>query len=286
MNWQIVLGLNILIFALAQLLFKLIVGKLPRAQALSLQFLIVLLAMSSYFLAVGRGPSTLTLLAIAPLGFINAWGAYCQWRAIDISLSRTNLFFPLAGVLTAVLAAVFLGEAREWNLRLISGIILCFTAVFLFRSQSEKGKKTILGKGNWLIFIAGMVLIFGANNFLMKVLASDIPREEFLLPWYLGAFLGSLPLLYWEKQNPLKWPGKLIFLVPLSSLAILGYLATQYWAFQLTLASRVMPFQAVGATFLPVLTGWFLFKERKGLAKKEWLAFFAGIAGALLVIAS
>lgn len=287
MSWQAVIVLNIFIFALAQILIKLIVDKLPRAQALSLQFLINALIMSLYVLVTGHFRFSGDALKVIPVGFFVAFGAYCQWRAIAISLSRTSLFFPLSGVLTFILATIFLGEAEEWNFELIGGAILCFLAVFLFWSQLGKKEKGAQGdQRKWLFFVGGIVLILGMANFLIKVFSSDIPQGEFLLYWYLGTFLGSLPLLYLERQNHFQWPGKLVFLVPLASLAVLGNLATQYWAFQLTLVSRVVPFQSVGTTFLPILIGWLIFKERKGLSKKELLAFAIGIAGNLLIVLS
>lgn len=287
MNWQLVLMTNIIIFAVAQVLIKLIVGKLPKAQALSLQFLINALIMFSFVLAKNQFHFSDEALKVIPLGVLASLGAYCQWKAIAVSLSRTALFLPLAGSLTVGLAALFLGETKEWSSGLMAGIIICFLAAFFFRNQSkEKAEGNRESDKKWLFFVVGMILIFGITNFLMKAFSSDIPRGQFLFYWYAGTFLGSLPLLFLEKQNPLEWPGRIVFLVPLASLAILGNLATQYWAFQLTLASRVVPFQTFGTTFVPVLIGWFVFKERKGLSKKELLAFFTGLAGASLIILS
>jgi drug/metabolite transporter (DMT)-like permease len=131
-----------------------------------------------------------------------------------------------------------------------------------------------------------MICIFGTVTFLMKLFSFTIPRAQFLMYWYLGAFLGSIPLFYLEKQSPFQFPGRLIFLVPLASLAILGNLATLYWAFELTLASRVLPLTSAGYVFLPVLSGWFFFKERKGLSKREVFSFVLGMASVLLIILS
>ncbi len=179
-----------------------------------------------------------------------------------------------------------MSEAAKWNLKLIIGIMLCFVAIFLFVKFSRKAENQNKNVKKWLLWVIGMVVIFGIATFLMKVFSSEIPRQQFLIYWYIGAFLGSIPLLFLEKQNPFKFPGKLIFLVPLASLFILGNLATTYWAFELTLASRVIPFRSIGITLIPVLIGWFIFKERKGLSKKEILAFSIGAMGAILIILS
>lgn len=131
-----------------------------------------------------------------------------------------------------------------------------------------------------------MVTILGIATFITKVFSSKMPQAQFLMFWYCGAFLGSFPLLCLEKQNPFIYPGKVIFLIPLVSLSILGSLATTYWVFQLTEASRVMPFLLSGQIITSVLAGLLIFKERKGLSKREILAFAIGIIGAFLIILS
>lgn len=284
-----ILVLNIILFAIAWILIKVIVRKLPwRAQALSLQFLLCAILIYLYSLAVGNFHLTRDALLVVPIGFLVSFGAYCQWRAIDLSMSRTALFFPLGSVLTIVLAGIFLQELAKWNPMLTGGMALSFFAIFLFLKSSKTKKKNNQKEKSfkqWLFFASVMIIILGTAVFMRKVL-DYIPLLQWLTYWYTGAFLGSLPLLYLEKQNPFKFPGKLIFLVPLVSLAILGHLATQFWAIDLTLISRVESFRVVGIIFLPVLIGWFIFKERKGLSKREGLAFLIGTAGALLIIFS
>ncbi len=286
MNWQIVLILNIAISCIAQIIIKLIVSHLPRAQALSLQFLICAVLVSLYGLATENFQISSDMFIVGAVGFFVAFGAYCQWQAVKLNLSRTSLFNSLSDVLTIILVVAFLNEATKWNLKLIIGMILCFAAIFLFVKFSQKTEGQDKNVKKWLFWVLGMVIIFGTATFLMKVFSSEIPRQQFLIYWYIGAFLGSVPLLFLEKQNPFKFPDKLIFLVPLASLFILGSLATNYWAFELTLASRVIPFRSIGITLVPVLIGWFIFKERKGLSKKEILAFSIGAIGAVLIILS
>ena len=292
MNWQIILVLNVFIYVVAWVLIRLIVKKLPwRAQALSLQFLICAFSVSLYGLVTGNFHFSIESSWVMFIGFCVAFGAYCQWRAIDLSLSKTSLLFsPITSVFTILLATIFLGEMSKWNLMLAGGITILFAAVFFFywstRSKAKKGNDQ--KRGNFkqqLFFISVMVVIFGTSVFLRKKF-SNIPLLSWMTYWYIGTFLGSLPLLYLERQNPFKFPGKMIFLVPLSSLAILASLVTQFWAIDLTLVSRVESFRLIGTTFLPVLAGWFIFKERKGLLKREILAFSLGIAGAMLIIIS
>lgn len=286
MSLQIALGTNLIIGATAPIVLKLVAGRLPKAQALSLQFLICAVLIWLFGLATGNFQPSSEMIIIATVGFVNAFGAFCQWQAIDLSMSKTYLLAPLAQILTVFLASTFLNEVAKWNIPLIMGITLSFLGVFVFvisRAGIKKENKNNNIK-KWLFFVSAMIIIFGTASFLMKVFSFSVPRTSFLISWYTGAFLGSLSILYSSKQNFFKYPGKTIFLVPLASLAILSYLATEYWAFELALASQVAPFQAVAGTFAPLLSGWFIFKERKGLSKKEMLAFATGIVGALLII--
>ena len=141
---------------------------------------------------------------VIAIGFLNSFGAYCQWRAFKLSLSKTTLFLPLANVLTIFLAVIFLDETAEWNFKWALGIVLCFFAIFLFLDRAKMQKENYTKE--WLFYLLGTLIIFGTAVFLMKVFSSDTPRTQFLIYWYIGAFLGSLPILFLERQNPFKFP--------------------------------------------------------------------------------
>ena len=289
MNWQIILLLNIAIGTTAIILIKLIVNKLPLVQALFLQYLICFIMIFGYWILTGQAKLVVPIDAfkIFVLGFFICFGTYCQWRAYKINLSKTSLLGPLSNVLTITLSLIFLNEIAQWNLSLAVGTCLSFGAIWLFLTQKQKIQKSKeRDVKKWLLFALGMMVIFGIANFLTKVFSFRIPRVQFLMFWYTGAFLASLFILCFKKQNPFVFPGKVIFLIPLLSLSIIGSLATSYWAFQLTLASQVIPFQAIGFTFFPILAGWFIFKERVRLSRREILAFLIGTAGVLFIIFS
>lgn len=288
LDWHIAVTLSIGFSVFVWIMVKLIANKLPRSHAISLQFLICAILISLFNLAAGNFHFSKEAIVVIPIGVFVAFGNYCQWRAIEVSLNRTSIFSPLGDVLTVVLAGIFLSEFAEWNYGLAAGTILCFLAIFLFLKGRNARKENQNGNNvkKWLLFMLGAIIIFGTATFLMKVFSANIPCARFLMYWYVGTFIGSLFLFYFEKQNPFRFPGKLIFVVPLISLGIMGNLAMVYWGFELAPASKVVPFRLVGVTFLPVLIGWFLFKEREGLSKNEMLAFLISVAGALLIILS
>lgn len=290
MNWQMVLLFNITIVAISIVLAKLITDRLPnKAHGVFIQYLCCAIMASGYWLLTSQDKILIPeCFGALGLGFFVCFGAYCQWHAHALNLSKTALLDPLSEVITIILVTVFLFEFKSWNLMLVFGIIYSFKAVYIFKSQKEKGMKKEKENRKWLFFTLAMVTIFGIATFGMKVFASkfSMPKAQFLMFWYTGAFLGSLILLYVKKQNPLIYPGKFVFLIPLLSLGIVGNLATLYWALQLTEASRVIPVRLVGEIFVAVLIGLFIFKERKELSEAGKLGFWIGTAGALFIFLS
>ncbi len=280
MGWQTILILNILFYLIVWIFIKLTVRKFPIGKSLLLQFFFCALIIYTYQFITGGLHFSREFFFVAPVGFLVAFGAFWQWQAIKLNMSKTSLFLPLADVLTIILAGFLLGESNQWGLKFLTGALLCFSAVFLFQNWKKKEEE----QKKWLFFILLMVVIFGTAAFLMKVFSFNIPKQEFLTYWYTGAFFGSLIIFIFTKKDSAEKTGKLFFLIPLLGLAVLGQLATYYWAFELAAASQVVPVRSAAITFLPVLAGWFIFKERKGLSKKEVLAFLIGIIGALLII--
>lgn len=291
MTWEISLGILAIINTASVILTKIASNRLPKkALGIFYQYLFCSSLAIIYFLFSERASLNLTILFVVGIGFVNAFGNYFQWRAFDISLSRSVLFFPLMEIWAILLAITFLEEASAWNLRITIGVILCFLAMWLFRFSAKKateekeGKKAIENK-KWFLFTVGMVLIFGTAAFLLKVFSFTIPRETFLMGWYLGALIGASFILRLEKQKLARMPGKTILIVFILSLAILGALFALYWTYQLGgPVSFVQPLQGIAITIVPVLIGWYFFKEKSRLSKEELLGFFTGIAGAILIL--
>lgn len=283
MNWQMVILLNILIYTIAVALIKLAANKLPRTQGLCWQYLFCAIYVWGYRLLINQNItfSSADLIVLA-IGFFNCFGAYLQWRAIKIHLSKTTLYDPLSEVITISLATIFLSEFKAWNFSLVLGMALSFSSFYLFYLKRVSEFK------EWTVCTIGMFVITGIVTFLMKVFASVVkmPNNEFLSFWYSGALLATFPLLCLEKQKLFSYPGKIIFITPLLALTIIGNLLTLYWVFELTEVSRTMPIRLVGELIVPVSVGLFLFKERKGLSRVEILAFLIAIAGALSIIFS
>lgn len=286
MIWQYALLILAVINITSVILSKVATDSAPKkANGIFYQYLFcAIIAIFLYVFSGNNDPGPM-LVWIGIVGLINAFGNYFQWRAFEISLSRSVLFLPLMEVWAVLLAILFLREGNLWNFQLILGAGLCFMAMWLFRlPKNNNGKKSSLDK-KWLFYTLGMVMIFGTASFLLKVFSYTVNRETFLMAWYGGAFLGSIPILMLEKQNPLKVSKKTLMIVLPLSLAIIGSLFALYWTYQLGgPISLVSPLKGVLVTTIPIVIGWFLFKEKKTLSKAEKLGFLAGMAGIILIL--
>ena len=293
MAWQVMLGILLIVNVCSLTLSKVATDMLPKKKSVGIFWQYLFCAVIAFIYALTSGKTALdpSLFLVAAVGFFNAFGNYCQWQAFGLSFSRSSLFFPLMEIWTIVLALMFLGESPLWNPQLVLGATLCFVAMWLFRISREKEPEKKEGKHiprrKWFIFTIGMIAIFGTAAFLLKVFSFTIPRETFLASFYLGAFLGSLPILRLERQNPFntRLPNKTFLIVLTVAILVMGATLALYWTYQLGgPISLVQPVRGMFISLVPVILGWFVFKERKSLAKTDWLAFFLGIIGAVLVL--
>jgi len=287
MSWQFALCIFIAINVGSIILNKVATDVIPqKSKGVFYQYLFCAVIAFCYALLSGKVLFSLTVLWIGLSGFfLNAFGNYFMWRAFELNLSKSVLFFPLMEIVSIILAVIFLSEASLWNLQLIFGVILCFLAMGLFRSVTNKSvTKEVLNK-KWFVFVLLMVLMLGIAGFLVKLFSYTVSRETFVMGFYMGSFLGSVSLLIIEKQNPLQVTKKMILpIVPLCIMVMSALLAF-FWVYQLGgSVSLVQPLRGLAITIFPVLIGWFIFKERKELHKREWLGFLCGTAGTILIL--
>ena len=287
MIWQYSLGALIAINITSIALSKVASDKAEKKSIqLFYQFLFCLLAAIFYaFLTKELNPG-LVIIPLLISGSFNALANYSFLSAVELSLSKTSLFLPFVDIVSLLLAIIFLGENLLFTFQIAAGIILCFLAMFLFQIPSKREnniKKT--SKRKWFIFTLIMILIYGASVFLIRIFSATITRGDFLIGFYLGSFFGSLPIMLWEKQNPVKIPRKMILLFIVISFAVFSSLSFLYLTFQLGgPASIVLPVRRLIATIATVLIGWLIFKERNGISKKEIIGFAVGITGVLVIL--
>lgn len=287
-TWQYALGILVVVNIAALVLMKLVSDKFPKKKAKGVfyQYLFCALIALSYFFFWEKGVLNPEIALIGIIGFVNAFGCYFQWQAFELSLSKSVLFLPIMEVVAISLAVIFLGELSLWNTWLFLGVGLCFLSMIIFglRETDVKGENP---NKRWLFSIILAVLIFGIAAFLMKYFSLTVSRGNFLAGWYCGAFMGTLPLLVLERQNPINITKRtILYIVPLS-FAILGALFALYWTYQLGgPISLVNPLKGVFITVVPALLGWIMWREAKKLSRKERYGSVIGLIGAIIVLLS
>ncbi|MBI1888703.1 MAG: hypothetical protein HYS15_02110 [Candidatus Spechtbacteria bacterium] len=284
----LVIASQIAIVAIVSGVLKSIANTLPKAKALCLQFAIAAAIAWLAILAFGQIRFELRLLPILAVGAVNAFGAYAQWQALALSLSKTALVTPLGGVLAALLAAIFLDEAKLYqNFWFLGGILLLFFSIFLI-VKKKRGKAEGNASLKWLFWAGVMIGIVGIVIFIMKyfAFALEVPRANFLGYWYAGAFLGSLLIAFIRRKEQGELFQPTVWKVPIASLLIFLSLLTQYWALQLVPLGLAVPISSFGGAALTILVGWWVFKERKGLTAQEKAAFILGGFGLAIIIIS
>ncbi len=236
------------------------------------------------------------LLGFAAAGAANALGAYCQWQAYKLSLSKSAFADPLVLAVSITLAVIFLGEGSVWNPRFALGIALCFGALYCFIARPILPRKDASEKTNskkWIAFAAGFILVGGLANFLVKAFAiKNIALAYFLPGWYWSSFIPTAMMALITRKNPLRLSGRNIKLAGLLSFFVLADMAL---SFSIQSKAPLSVFSPVSAALISgslVLIGLFRFKENKGIkdAKKDFrglvLGLVLGISGTILIVST
>jgi len=254
-------------------------------------------AFVAILLAVWQGHPlfTKTALLIFVVGIANGWAAYCQWKAIGISLSRNSLFTFLDDVIAMGLSYFILQESKFLNLQSGAGILLSLTAVALLAVrdyQNKKGGNREESVGARLLvfyfYVGFYSVVWGVATFLMKFWGTEeVPVTTFLAGWYAGAWVGSLSIFLYAKWrysqiNPPFTKRDFGYVVIMGS-TILIALALGYMSYERAPQTIVQPIFLVSEMALPAIIGLFGFAERKGFKLADWLLIALGITGGAMV---
>lgn len=248
------------------------------------------------------GPWTFdrTFWIIAAIGFIQAFGTYCHWRAYDISMSKTSLYAWPDDVWAMLLAMAYLGETSVLNTPMVLGIGCSLGAMVAFM-RSDAAKKRDAGESKpltlWL-WILGYSGLWGGAFFSLKYFAvKEVPVLQFIQPWYMGAALAALIV------SGIAVRGRLfrnIAALSASSIgisvalgcAILGSLVLTFSVLRLAPLVVAQPIFLVTEAVVPALISllelkvlwWHLgFAEGRIYDRFEWSCFALSVVGVCLI---
>lgn len=310
MSWQLaVLARIFTAHICTPVLMKKITGLPSRARRLSLQFMFCAIFSFAFAAMSGGLAFNKYWLIIAGIGVVNCLAAYCQWRAVDINLSKTALFTQADDIITVSLGYIILGEAKYLNSTLAMGVALCFitsTAIVMskYKTADKKGGNVNAKLIGW---IAVYSVIWGVAVFTMRYFAlNGVSFSTFLTAWYSGSYIGSLLILFLPQlavkiatalklksaqnldlavkkeigEKLTKTGAKSVLVL---SLAIWFSMFFGYHATKLAPLTVSQPIFLASEMILPALIGLWIFKELKELNMIERIAFPVGIIGGLII---
>ena len=293
MSWLVPVLLRIAAaYMVAPLLVKPLVDMYPQRTLVLLQFAGCFVLALPVALALQQFHIDWRIVAV---GFGNGLAAYCYYKAIAISLSRTALFAFWDDLLAMGLSYVVLHEGQFLNPRMLLGIGLSVGAVVGFTVHSEHsqptGEQTSTRTPLRLYLYAGAYsLLLGGSVFFMRYLGvQGTGLGTFLVNWYGGVVGAALLLVLLSpdaatafttlSRKPLARIGGLI-------LVTLVALSAAFMAYRLAPQTVVQPLFLVGEMVSPALLGLYVFAEREALDRWECVYFGLGLAGGLVVALS
>ncbi|MDO8599760.1 MAG: hypothetical protein Q7S02_06670 [bacterium] len=295
MTWHVpVLARIIVGNILTQIILKKMVGLPSRARRFVWQF-----AFCALFGLVGVActttapPRAAVLIAIACIGIVNSAGAWCQWRAMDISQSRTAVFTWADDLIAMGLGYAILAESKFLNWQLTIGVLVCVAASVAFPLTERwriRGADTAPTPWSLFKWIAIYSVIWGGALFAMRYygIKESVPISWFCAAWYSGSLLGAICVYAFldskERGAPLTVRG-------LMSTAVLAAfvgttLALAYWSRVLAPITVVQPIQQVSEMVCPALVGLYVFKEARQLSWTGKILFAVAMIGGVLIALS
>ncbi len=293
MSWYVLVLLRIgAAYVVGPLLLKALVDRYPQRTLILFQFA----GCFAVALPVAAALHQLHLdWRIVAVGFGNGVAAYCYYKAIAISLSRTALFAFWDDLLAMGLSYGLLHERQFLNVRSVLGIGMSVGAVILWtfhgfappQTRTPTPERTPL---RLYLYAGAYSLILGVGIFFMRYLGvQGIGLGTFLVNWYGGVVGAALLLVCTAVDVPkvLTAPAwrDLLRLGGLSVVALVA-MSAAYGAYRLVPQTVVQPLFLVGEMLAPALIGLYVFAERAAFDRWEYSYFALGLAGGLLVALS
>ncbi len=291
-------------------LLKRTVSHPDRLSALCLQFVYCLVLALAYYLlhclftSSGNGSTNTSapslwdprLLTVVGLGIASSYATYCQWRAVDISLSKSSVFSWAPSFVAIILGLWILGEGAELGKRHVLAIGLCLVAVVLLTWGRSRGSrkdhshaKPMVVKDKWKlgILVAQYSVIWGVAIFSFRYFSvGALPLPSYVLAWYIGSLLGALVIRFFSAEVV---PRKLSIksedksLIRQLSLSVWGSLVLTYWCLSLAPLVVVQPLLHMSGLLLPTLLGLITFKEKQALTLASASALVMACTGGIIL---
>lgn len=289
MNWKFLVCIALLYqYGLVQIAIKKI-GAVEgsRTRKLVLQYFFAALLALITIIIVGRFELTWSVILVAVIGAINAFGCYCHWRAYDISMTRTAMLSNLDDLFAIGLGYIFLGEMGVLTPILSTGIAISLISAIMF--VIIKRSKDV-SPGRLMGWVLGYSILWGVAMFSMRFFSvQGLSMPTFVVAWYIGAWIGALftrfiimgrdeagpPLTYTQRTK--------VFLL---AIVIWTSLMFAYWMRELVPITIIQPIQLVAEMSIPAIIAMIFFGEMRDMSRKEIVVIVCGLIGVALIMIS
>lgn len=288
MPWQVVTILTGLISGSAQVVGKRQVHRMSAFQSGLLRDFASFVVVSLLILWGGSLWLDWRVALIVILGLLEAVGMAAYFAATREHMSATVVFsYPLSQVLIVLSAGAFFSEWRYFDPRHFQGAVnisaLVLTLLLLTGYQGGRVKGGKL-RWSWLLVMSASVV--AVSNIVVKwaVSVADISPVDYLFYEYVGLLLGGSIFLYGRGKHTRLGKHDLALGIVQGVLAVTGaivYMSVLRF-YPLSLASIL---RRVTIVMVTMLSGFFVFGERKGLTRGQWVRIGLGIVVFGLVMA-
>lgn len=288
-HWLVPMILYVLVaFVGVRWALKTIVGLHSRTKRLFLQYLFCSLFAIIFAVIMGHLRFNTMTVVIIFIGFLNGFACYANWKATEVSLSKTSLMTFWDDLIAMGFSWVILNEGRLLSIKSAAGIALCLLATLLFALHAKRGKESLRFFG----YVAVYSVLWGIAQFFENYGAkTDMPAGRFLSSWYVGALIAScfIVLLYkdadksQQNNHNERLRMKDVAGMFLFSFVIASCLAISYWVFLLAPQLIVQPVFLIGEAVVPAIVGWIVFKEKNTFDKAQWGYSAIGLLGVIMI---
>jgi multidrug transporter EmrE-like cation transporter len=238
-----------------------------------------------------------SVLLIVILGIGNGIGAYCQWRAIEINLSKMSVLGVWNDIVALTLAFAILGESEFLNGKMVWGLAFVILALGILKSQDLKKQGEERAASILLYrYVFGYTTIWGTAEFCKRYFALEgIEPATFLFGYYSGSLISALGIYFLVGNTPLKervvllpkiFSAKNVWIICILVSLTASNIWLLYVLYQMAPVVIVKPvLVAIGLT-VPTVMGLYIFREIKDLNLAQRLALPIAIIGGLLVATS
>lgn len=231
-------------------------------------------------------------LVVMIIGAFNAFACYCQWRAVDISLSKTSLFTQGDDLITMCLGYLFLCETHYLTPLLLIGILLCVGSALFFSTTKAQSDRSGTAGGTpknlrLMTWVAMYSVIWGVAVFSMRYFAlEDMSLPNYIVAWYTGSLIGAVVIRLFggKKEAGQKLKAREVLKILPLSITIWVSLMAVYWANTLAPITVLQPIAQVSEMIFPTAIGLWIFNEAQMLRTKEKVIFACGFAGGVMII--